>query len=159
MLGRLFLPRLSCELLLPKVIKYFTWNQSVQVHMKKQTMSLYRNISIEKGLHWLKSWLRFTKRFTNHYGSRVKTECLYRFGDPVSPALAARLAQDEKGGDVRWLRVLLIHVCVLLIEELDISTGAYPFGWKLHKCYRGSYSKKCYKLHSKIAHVRRNGRR
>lgn len=44
---------------------------------------------------------RFIKRFTGHLGSRVKTECLYRFNEPVSPALAARLAQDQHGAKVR----------------------------------------------------------
>ncbi|KAJ3477169.1 hypothetical protein NLI96_g10655 [Meripilus lineatus] len=42
----------------------------------------------------------FIKRFTGHLGSRVKTECLYRFNEPVSPALAARLAQDQHGAKV-----------------------------------------------------------
>ena len=49
-----------------------------------------------------KFWTRFVKRFTGPYQERIKSDCLFRYKEPVSPHLAFRL---ENGRDS--IKVLL----------------------------------------------------
>lgn len=43
----------------------------------------------------MRSLCRHIKRFAGGYKDKVYSACLFRFDEPVSPHLAARLAEDK----------------------------------------------------------------
>lgn len=56
---------------------------------------------------------RYVKRYAGTRRDLVHTECLFRFGEPVSPHLAAKLALEASDGKVRTQFIL--KSCVLTL--------------------------------------------
>jgi len=64
-------------------------------------------------------WHRHVKKFSEPFKELVHTECLWRFKEPVSPHLAARMAMEESNNKVKLFHPF--DCCYLLKQVLQAS--------------------------------------
>jgi dethiobiotin synthetase len=63
--------------------------------------------------------IRHVKKYSGMWKDLVQTECLYQFGEPVSPHIAAKLAHENSQTEVE--PCLYISVAFLCSPHLDAS--------------------------------------